>query len=140
MRHLKRLRRYFKIYLPLNSKNLPKYGYQKVNKKPLIVKPMYQKMNVSLSNKYKNAKLTSQQSIEKIKRSLSSSREEDIIKRERELSDLKLVMKDKTLSYYQKLTILFKQYGQVLVTVHIVTSIMWLGAIYRFITTLVDFI
>ena len=140
MRHLKRLRRYFKIYLPLNSKNLPKYGYQKVNQKPLIVKPMYQKMNVSLSNKYKNAKLTSQQSIEKIKRSLSSSREEDIIKRERELSDLKLVMKDKTLSYYQKLTILFKQYGQVLVTVHIVTSIMWLGAIYRFITTLVDFI
>ena len=137
MRHLKRLRRYVKIHLQKNSEYYPKFGYQKVNKKPLIVKPMYHKMNISLSNKCKNVKLTSQQSIEKIKRSLSSSKEEDIIKRERELKELKLVMKDKTLSYYQKLTILFKQYGKVLVTVHIVTSIVWLGAIYRFITMLV---
>ena len=139
MRQFNKFRKYVKIYFQKNTfnKKIPKYRYQENIKKPLIITPLYQKLNTSLLNKYKKVSLTSQRNIERVKRSLSSSREEDVIKREQELRELKLVMRDKTLSYYQKLTILFKQYGKVLVTVHIVTSIIWLGAIYKFVNVLV---
>ena len=50
---------------------------------------------------------------------------------EHEEDDLKAILKDKSLSISEKFKIIFKQYGLVMVVVHLLTSAVWIFIFYQ---------
>lgn len=49
---------------------------------------------------------------------------------EKEDDDLQAILKDKSLGIFQKFKIVFRQYGAVMIVVHLLTSVVWVAIFY----------